>query len=80
MGERLILEQTKDFIIEEYKADDDNFYRRLILTKNLNQIQSQFKVTHVPTEPSNPVKTFSKSLLQDKKNFHIGIEISIAIS
>ena len=76
LGERLILKQTNEFIIEEYKADDDNFYRRLVLTKNLNQIQSQFKVTYVPTTVANDTSSLSKSLLPEKKDFCIGIDQS----
>lgn len=72
LGERLILKQTNEFIIEEYKADDDNFYRRLVLTKNLNQIQSQFKVTYVPKIANDT--SISKSLLPEKKDFCTGID------
>ena len=75
LGERLILKQNNEFIIEEYKADDDNFYRRLLLTKNLNQIQSQFKVTYVPIVPSDTHLLY-KSLMPEKKDFCSGIDNS----
>ena len=73
LGERLILQQNKDFIIEEYKSDDDNFYRRLILTRNLNQIQSQFKINYIVKDPMNPKKQIN-SLLPEKNGFDIGID------
>ena len=78
LGERITLKQTQDWIIEEYKSDDDNIYRRLILTKNLNQIQSQFRITHVPKDLSN-TSNFNenvKSLLNEKNGYYIGIDHS----
>ena len=73
LGERLILKQTKDWIIEEYKSDDDYIYRRLILTKNLDQIQSQFRITYIPKNSEKPTKEL-KSLLNEKKEYYIGID------
>lgn len=76
IGERILLKQTKDWLIEEYKSDDETVFRRLILTKNLNQIQSQFRISHVPEDLTKPKKKECKSLLNEKKGCDIGIDSS----
>ena len=43
MGEKVILIENDDFLIEEYKNDTD-YYRRLILKEDLNTIQTQYKL------------------------------------
>lgn len=68
--------QDSNIIIEECKIEDD-VYRRLLLKSNLLQIQSQFKLTYIPSLPSNKSKNNNTpSLLPIKENFDISVDQS----
>lgn len=76
LGERLLIYQTKDLLIEEVRNDEETVYRRLIFSKNLSQIQSQFRVIYKEnSEKTNKNKQFP-SLLIEKPGFFAGIDHS----
>ncbi|KRX03797.1 hypothetical protein PPERSA_04305 [Pseudocohnilembus persalinus] len=78
LGEKGIIVQDDNLVVEEIIIDEEVF-RRLILKSNYNQVQSQFKLTYVAS--NNPQKQYLKEqehyqLMSKKKNMFIGIDES----
>lgn len=79
LGERILIFQSQDFLIEEYKADDDCVYRRMVLTKNLNQIQSQFRMKYEAISEAGlegKKNNMGKSLLPEKEGMKVCVDQS----
>jgi len=74
LGEKLILFQDKELIIEECKDDEDQYFRRLVFTSNVNQIQSQFRLRYTKLDEGEPEQTSDDSLMPLKKGYRAGID------
>ncbi|EAR90517.1 methyltransferase domain protein (macronuclear) [Tetrahymena thermophila SB210] len=79
IGDKDVIAQNEEFIIEEILNEEGHALRRLVLKNNISAIQSQYKMTYFSAKNRPDLveqNKLTKSILPPKKNMVIGIDES----